>query len=985
MKASRCFRTLLGSIAMACALLAAAPVSAADIPDELRIKPEQVFEFTAKPSVTREGDKTTIRFASKGLCDVTVAIEDAGGKIVRHLASGVLGPNAPEPFQKNSREQAVVWDGKNDKGEYVDKKDDLTVRVSLGLRARYEKSLFWEPRKRVSAGGAGDAWTEDVLPAPAPEGVYVYDGNGVDHVRLFDHEGNYVRTIYPFPAAKLKDVKGLEWRDYPHGYSRPKKNGLNQTSFLNSGGVNSKQFALPAAFSMAVQGKQIALVKLSLNRLSTDGSSGEPSLIGPKTWFNLLADRPWDASRGSHFETRCCPYSAAFSPDGKRLYLAGYCCHTSARSKFGKEWLGGVACVDYEGDAEAKAFIGDMKVSTGLTPGVACDSKGNVYVSDFANDAVLVYTSDAKLIKTIPAKKPTLLSVNPKSGEIYVFSWCLGGYIWGQLAALKSVADKVITPTVTIFKSLDDPRQIASYPLPAVVATKGQGTGMWGDTKGGTQVRAAVDFWTDPVTIWLIPEGGRSFDPYADGVPIEFRSAGWENSGMLLLQPREGKLEIKRNFGKETVAAVKRASVMAGHQRLQVNPANQKLYVTEPEPGCGVGGGGFKSLTEIDPATGRVREIAIPLGTWAEDLAFDIDGRVYLRQVYPQRVMRYDPTSWREIPWDYGEEAKDMTRDITSALVLPARNTVCMSEGGMWVSPRGRVAVSCSTGGKGDDPLAALARKNQIMPTGKPYNPVVYPGRCFSSITACVHIWDQHGKLVREDVVPGMSQVDGLAIDNADNVYVMSCISRVWNGKKHFNWLTGTVVKVQPGKSKWLSNLAGCPVPLPKVDWPKRDPDIYGYTMGDVWVEGAEWFYGGVGDCSLKIATGCICWQQSRFTLDYFSRSFAPEMDQFSVAALDSNGNLIMRIGQYGNVDDGMPPANVPRGLPASDGPMLAPPNPRSIGGDEVALMHGCHVATMTDRYLYIGDVGNGRIVQVKLDYRAEEKAAMKGAKPVTE
>jgi hypothetical protein len=60
---------------------------------------------------------------------------------------------------------------------------------------------------------------------------------------------------------------------------------------------------------------------------------------------------------------------------------------------------------------------------------------------------------------------------------------------------------------------------------------------------------------------------------------------------------------------------------------------------------------------------------------------------------------------------------------------------------------------------------------------------------------------------------------------------------------------------------------------------------------------------------------------------------------------------------------------------------MLASPNPRSIGGDEVALMHGCHVATMTDRYLYIGDVGNGRIVQVKLSYYAEEKIALKDAK----
>ena len=104
-----------------------------DIPDELKIKREQVFEFTQKPSVTRKGDTVTIRFESKGLCDATVAIENDAGKIIRHLVSGVLGPKAPEPFQKNSKKQTIVWDGKDDRGRYVDDKDRVVIRVSLGL------------------------------------------------------------------------------------------------------------------------------------------------------------------------------------------------------------------------------------------------------------------------------------------------------------------------------------------------------------------------------------------------------------------------------------------------------------------------------------------------------------------------------------------------------------------------------------------------------------------------------------------------------------------------------------------------------------------------------------------------------------------------------------------------------------------------------------------------------------------------------------
>ena len=93
--------------------------------DEFKVKREEVYEFTEKPKVVRDGDKLTIAFASKAFCDATVAIEDANGRIVRHLASGVLGENAPEPLQWNSRRQAIAWDGKDDRGRLLDDKDRL--------------------------------------------------------------------------------------------------------------------------------------------------------------------------------------------------------------------------------------------------------------------------------------------------------------------------------------------------------------------------------------------------------------------------------------------------------------------------------------------------------------------------------------------------------------------------------------------------------------------------------------------------------------------------------------------------------------------------------------------------------------------------------------------------------------------------------------------------------------------------------------------
>lgn len=87
---------------------------------EFSIKRENKFEFAQKPSAERVGQQIQISFAAQSACDVTIAIEDSDGRIIRHLANGVLGPNAPAPFQRDSLVQRVMWDTKDDFGRYVD-------------------------------------------------------------------------------------------------------------------------------------------------------------------------------------------------------------------------------------------------------------------------------------------------------------------------------------------------------------------------------------------------------------------------------------------------------------------------------------------------------------------------------------------------------------------------------------------------------------------------------------------------------------------------------------------------------------------------------------------------------------------------------------------------------------------------------------------------------------------------------------------------
>jgi len=173
-------------------------------------------------------------------------------------------------------------------------------------------------------------------------------------------------------------------------------------------------------------------------------------------------------------------------------------------------------------------------------------------------------------------------------------------------------------------------------------------------------------------------------------------------------------------------------------------------------------------------------------------------------------------------------------------------------------------------------------------------------------------------------------------------------------------------LKFRRGRGRVLTDSKKIPLPLPESDYPKRDPDVVSAQQGSAWVEDAEWMFGGAGFGGKNRGTGCACWNY-RFALDYLNRSFLPEMDRYSVAVVDAAGNLICRIGTYGNVDDGAP-------LVRAGGPA----NPRSVGGDEVALYHGAYLATHTDRRLFIADPGNGRVLSVRLDYHATETAALK-------
>jgi hypothetical protein len=908
---------------------------------EFKIKRKNVFEFIKKPEIKEEKNSTTISFAVKDFCDVTIAIENSEGKIIRHLVSGVLGPKAPEPLKKDSLEQSVVWDNKDDQGAYVENSASPVVRVSLGLQAEYEKDLDYSPYSIISR-----------LPniAATPEGVYVYDTNFVDFLKFFKHDGTYQKTIYPFPPSQIKNVKGLKWGKAFDGHEILIKESNWHQTLLTSGdndtGSAGKGHGIQYGSTvLAVNGKRIALAYEDLNRISTDGNSGGLPLKGSKLidvsishYVGEGGDRHHGGATGMGAgKKRVGPSSMAFSPDGKFVYLTGYMWENGGIGSS----VQAVFKMSYDTNEEIKVFAGvNSQTEYGsdnshfsVPTSVDTDTKGNVYVSDYMNDRVQIFDASGTFQKSLSVKKPAKLLVHQKTGEIYIFTWGIVGVPADLTKKLAYYRDK-IPQKLTIFSSYPEMKLKEEYDFPLGPSDISQAV-----VSIGPFFQIALDSWTEYPTLWVVGAGGKAPDNMDKGLYGPDPKV-WE-SGIRLIQLKAGKWEVIGNFQQK--AKKDQYSFWNGNnKKLIFNPKNEKLYVAD----------GGHSLLEIDPVSTKKRFLNIPFST--DDTDIDINGLLYLRT--HTTLTRWEMEPWREVPFDYGQDmtssASHASPKSVSGIAVPGSGTVCGYESGISVNSNGDIAIHChtpDTEGKKFDQKSALI-----------FTPAEFEGRNTSSYSGVIYIWDKYGKLIGKDVIGGADKNDGISIDKDRNIYLMTIGNRLIEGKPFDDGGSSTLVKFKKdAKGKFISS-DGSKIPLSPANYPKRPPDLRtGQGSIKQWVENNEWLYGGVSFAGFSPTGNCACWY-TRWRLDYFSRSIIPVPMSYEVHVLDTSGNLILKIGQYGNED--------------SKGKNSIEP----IGGDEVGLFHPCFVATQTDRRIFISDFGNGKILSVKLKYVVNEMIPVK-------
>jgi DNA-binding beta-propeller fold protein YncE len=376
---------------------------------EPRGKPGQAasVRFTSPPQATPRGHGAELRFAVSAVTDVEVAVVDAKGNVIRRLAAGMLGRNAPPPLKRNSLRQDLRWDGTDDDGEPV-KPGSYAFRVRCGVEARFDRVLGFDPWAIRHVQG---------MAVDAQGALYVLSNGslGVNPaLRVFSREGKYLRTLLPPRAdlaaaekAELGFVEVLDGATVPR--MGPDHHGFPHLWLPDTARFGRQTMAVTRDGRLLLLNGPMRDYRLHPLRILVLGTNGHlrGSYLGPRL------------SRGAG-ELSYGPGHLALSPDDRFAYVSGLrrsgkCHHVVYR-------------VTLKEEGPPKPFLGepfkpgDDEAHLNDPRGIATDAKGNLYVADYGNDRIVVSGPQGKRLGSVAVDRPDQIAVHPASGAIYVLS-----------------------------------------------------------------------------------------------------------------------------------------------------------------------------------------------------------------------------------------------------------------------------------------------------------------------------------------------------------------------------------------------------------------------------------------------------------------------------------------------------------------------------------------------------------------------------------
>lgn len=831
-------------------------------------------------------DAVEISFEISAATDVAVTIVDKEGAIVRHLAAGLLGKNAPEPLQRNSLQQKLNWNLRNDAGQPVNS-SGLSVKIAVGSHAKLEKPLGYD----------GNALLGQILSLKmSPKGelfVLLADPfRGRSELRVLNSQGKFQRTIFPYAA----DTPPQRSKPFGHFMLNGKRqpivsNGQAHAFHPLTAGLREQTMAwhpdgylilASAIGSMANHGPPRYLMAFDPN----GGSPENISHLGPKVRnaAGFLGGAGEGHSTGLD--------RIALSPDGKTIYFVQ---NMSGSWRFAKQVRHGVYRLKWTDEQARELWLGGDEPGSGENQfnepaGLAVDAQGRLYVCDRGNNRVVVYNDQGDRLGEFACPLPEQIEVHPKSGEIVVLS--KANEKRAKLGVLLRFSPWSSSP----------PQQLAKLEVEGLKFMTLEPTS------------AALKLWIVQKTGYQKPEALR---------PVALE---------------EGSFVIGDNVNQ--VNALHYPSFVAA------DPARNRVLVFEHLNGYARGG-----HRSIDLKTGEVSQVK----SVGSDLALDQHGNIYTTDPYnANSISRYAPDF---TPLSF-PKTKTHKIELTYRAYGPS-----MGLRGHCIAPNGDLYVRRSPN------HAKIAVVDVFSPTGE---------------------------LKHEGLIRGAGSADsGIGVDTAGNVYLGMNLKpadeilpddftphipiEAWRyyqkaDQRKAPWSLiyanpylahmGSVFKFGPQGGTIFGNASEKELQANPDMRADKAPDSAAslksaYLKWNVKVAGAKWRYPGVGVIPASFDAfrgddGCSC-LVSQLDTDPFGRTFAPSAFYSSVEMIDSAGNRIARIGEYGNADD----------VQASDG---------AIAFAWPTVCDYCPI----DGKLYVSDSVNRQVLVIGFSYADEKTVAIK-------
>ena len=834
------------AFAIVASLLAASLVSAGEV------------SFAKKPSVAQDGDKQKITFEVSAPADVEVAVLDAQGKVVRHLAAGVLGAEKPPPKPlKPGLAQAIEWDGLGDDGKKLDG-GLFTVRARAGMKSELDGFLLNNPHSSgpvaaLAIGPLGNVY------------LFHHDGTalpthwGSKKLKTISRDGKHVRTVLPFPAdIAAEKIKPLAPFHDEQGDLVPHIHHVRHLSFYPD---PAGSFAAHQAPAVDSRGRAYWIVRGSrLACLDADGGVPYETFLSAP----LLPGIKHLRMSNQYLYGKDTP-ALALSSDEKFLYLSGLW-----TGEFGKDKehrpLPCVFRIALESRGPGEVFLGkpdtpgDKDLLT--APRGLAVAGGLVYVADREANRVAVFKeSDRLLAGEIKVEDPQSVGVDPASGAVYVCA-----HTGKPNPNGKQTADLIK------FDGYRSGREICRLALPK--------TGLNPNT--GVH-RIAVDASAKPVRIWVpdipyspcrlacIEDQGERFVSLGD--PRDTKTPWAEGPRDLSLDRIRSELYVKVSHQKwfrfeEATGRMIDPVDLTKVYKYNLNASDNGTQLVAHPDGSLVSMNWSRGLIRLDrkgsPINWPGRDTdCIPFGGLMSFMERS------LAVPNAEEMLVILPNIYR-LPEAEKEKAKAANRmhsvDVIGADGKPKRTVI-------WQCTHGAV-------------LRADHKGNIYL--AEPLKP---SGRCYPEFF--------DGKLP--------PQTRSLTPDEGKDVF--------WN-----SYMYGSIVKFPPsggavwyGKERKLSPSAIGQPPTELLAQPtlKFQAHLVYTPNAPAEVQGAEWVRFGFAPFAMHSGSDtCMC-EGAGFDIDLFGRVFYPNLGQFRIEVVDANNNLIGTFGKYGNQDSGGPDAAV--------------------------------------------------------------------------